>query len=218
MSELYDVAISYSNEDKHIARQITEALNNKGLRVFFGEYGGSELWGRNLYQYLTKIYEESRLCIVIISESYTKSPWTSSEFRNLLAHSQLRESFTIIPITVGELPTGILSNISYVDWRTTDADHIAALVKKRLQSLPPPLKTREPANYHVIMRESGWSVKKGGASRATSVHKTQDEAIAAARRLARKHRPSELVIHRKDGTIKSREIMKSEERNADSDS
>jgi hypothetical protein len=218
MPDLYDVAISFSGEDRAIARQIAESLRKRGVRVFFGEYAQSELWGRNLYEYLTKIYEESRLCIVIVSESYTNSEWASSELRNLIAHSRSRDSFTILPITVGGARTGLLSNVTSIDWSATDADAVAALVVERLRSLPQPSKSREPENYHVIMRESGWSVKRAGASRATSIHKTQEEAIAAARRIASKHRPSELVIHRKDGTIASREIIKSEESHADSDS
>lgn len=217
MPVLYDVAISFSGEDRPIARQIAEALRKRGVHVFFDEYAQSELWGRNLYEYLTKIYEESRLCIVIVSESYAHSQWASSELRNLVAHSQLRDSFTILPITIGPVRTGLLGSIASLDWSGTTADGVAALVAERLQSLPQPSKTRKPENYHVIMRESGWSVKRAGASRATSVHKTQEEAIAAGRRMARKHRPSELVIHRKDGTIASREVIKSEESHADSD-
>ena len=36
-------------------------------------------------------------------------------------------------------------------------------------------------NQHVVPHESGWAVKGAGNSRATSVHGTQREAIAAAR-------------------------------------
>ena len=216
MSDLYDVAISFSGEDRPIARQIAESLRNRGIHVFFDEYAQSELWGRNLYEHLTKIYEESRLCVVIVSESYTHSLWASSELRNLVAHSRLRDSFTILPIIVGSIHTSLLSNLASIDWSKTDADEVAALVVERLQSLPQPSRMPEPETYHVIIRESGWSVKRAGASRATSVHKTQKEAVAAARRIASKHQPSELVIHRKDGTIESREVIQLEESHADS--
>ncbi|WP_394807661.1 DUF2188 domain-containing protein [Nitrosomonas sp.] len=217
MPHFYDVAISFSGEDRPIARQIAESLRKRGIHVFFDEYAQSELWGRNLYDYLTKIYEESKLCIVIVSESYTHSQWASSELRNLVAHSRLRDSFAILPIIVGAASTGLLGNLASLNWSETNADDVAALVEERLQSLPRPSKTQEHENYHVIMRESGWSVKRAGASRATSVHKTQEEAIAAARRIAGKHRLSELVIHREDGTIASREVIKSEESHAASD-
>ena len=56
---------------------------------------------------------------------------------------------------------------------------------------------------HVVPNAGGWGVKKAGASRASSVHPTQAEAIAAATRLARSQR-TELYIHGRDGRIRQR--------------
>jgi hypothetical protein len=210
MAEKYDVALSFAGEDRPIAREITDALLKKGIRVFFDEYAESELWGKNLYEHLKRIYEDSRLCIVILSDNYRGSAWANSEFRNLMAHSRLRDSFAILPVVIGRPPTDLLSTVSYLDWSKSNANEVAAAVQKRLESLPPPTETPEPENYHVIKRESGWSVKRSGATRATSVHKTQEEAIAAARKIATRHRPSELVIHRQDGTILKRETIEAE--------
>lgn len=58
-------------------------------------------------------------------------------------------------------------------------------------------------SLHVAPRESGWGVRKSGASRATSLHKTQEEAVTAGRELARKQR-LELYIHGKDGRIREK--------------
>ena len=54
---------------------------------------------------------------------------------------------------------------------------------------------------HVVPRPDGWAVKKAGSERASSVHRTQDEALAAARTQARRERV-ELVIHGRDGRIR----------------
>ena len=56
---------------------------------------------------------------------------------------------------------------------------------------------------HVVPGISGWSVKKAGSSRATSVHATQAEAIAAATQIARNQK-TELYIHGRDGRIRER--------------
>lgn len=56
---------------------------------------------------------------------------------------------------------------------------------------------------HVVPSDRGWSVKKSGASRASSVHNTQSGAIAAATQIARNQR-TELYIHGKDGRIRER--------------
>jgi Uncharacterized protein conserved in bacteria (DUF2188) len=55
---------------------------------------------------------------------------------------------------------------------------------------------------HVVPSERGWSVKKAGAAKASSIHSTKAEAVAAARRLAANQR-TELYIHGRDGRIES---------------
>jgi len=56
---------------------------------------------------------------------------------------------------------------------------------------------------HVVPSSGGWSVKKAGAARATSVHATQADAIAAGTQIARNQR-TELYIHGRDGRILER--------------
>lgn len=57
------------------------------------------------------------------------------------------------------------------------------------------------ADQHVVPHEDGWGVRREGGRRVTSVHDTQAEAIARARKIAQAQR-SEVVIHRRDGTIR----------------
>ncbi|WP_300399481.1 DUF2188 domain-containing protein [uncultured Sphingobium sp.] len=56
---------------------------------------------------------------------------------------------------------------------------------------------------HVVPTERGWSVKKAGSAKSTSVHATQAEAIAAATLIARNQK-TELYIHGRDGRIRER--------------
>jgi hypothetical protein len=57
---------------------------------------------------------------------------------------------------------------------------------------------------HVVPHDDGWAVVGEGNSRATSVHQTQQEAIDAAREIAR-NQGGELLIHGKDGQIRDRD-------------
>jgi len=59
-------------------------------------------------------------------------------------------------------------------------------------------------NQHVVPHQEGWAVKGEGNRRATSVHDTQQQAIGAARGIAR-NQQSELVIHRPDGRIRDKD-------------
>lgn len=57
---------------------------------------------------------------------------------------------------------------------------------------------------HVTKRPGeGWAVVREGAERASSVHRTQAEAVNAGRRLALKSGGAEVVTHRADGRIRS---------------
>ena len=59
-------------------------------------------------------------------------------------------------------------------------------------------------NYWTVKRSDGtWSVKKEGASRASSIHGTQQEAWNEARRLARGSK-SEAILKGRDGQIRTR--------------
>ena len=51
------------------------------------------------------------------------------------------------------------------------------------------------------LKIKGWAVKKDGASKASSVHDTQAEAMAKGRAQA-KREETEFVIHGKDGKIR----------------
>jgi len=61
-----------------------------------------------------------------------------------------------------------------------------------------------PKNQHVVPYRNEWAVRGEGNERLTSIHRTQAEAIEAARELA-KNQQSELVIHRSDGRIRDRD-------------
>lgn len=57
--------------------------------------------------------------------------------------------------------------------------------------------------YHVAAHEDGWKVEAEGAARATSLHGTKEEAVAAAKELAQGRAPSQVVIHKKDGSFQT---------------
>lgn len=56
-------------------------------------------------------------------------------------------------------------------------------------------------DYHVVPQGEQWAVKREGAQRASSLHKTQAGAIEAGKDLASTQK-TELVIHRPNGQIR----------------
>jgi len=59
-------------------------------------------------------------------------------------------------------------------------------------------------NQHVVPRGDQWAVRGSGASRDTSHHNTQADAIATAREIAR-NQQAELLVHGRDGRIRERD-------------
>lgn len=53
--------------------------------------------------------------------------------------------------------------------------------------------------YHVVPNGAYWAVKTGGA--VVSSHHTKQAAIDSGITVARANQPSQLIIHRADGTI-----------------
>lgn len=71
---------------------------------------------------------------------------------------------------------------------------IDAMQKAPAQPAPKPV-------FSVASREDGWAVTLAGEAEARGVYPTKDEALEAARSLAGAHAPSQLVVHRKDGSV-----------------
>ena len=58
---------------------------------------------------------------------------------------------------------------------------------------------------HVVANpKGGWSVRQSGASRATRVFETQEDAVKFGKTVAKKER-TELYVHRADGTIRQKD-------------
>jgi hypothetical protein len=59
-------------------------------------------------------------------------------------------------------------------------------------------------NQHVVPHKGGWAVRGAGNTRISSTHRTQGDAIGAARNTAQTER-SEVVIHGTDGRIRDKD-------------
>jgi len=64
----YDVAISYAGEDRDYAQTLADALRLRNVKVFYDGYERTTLWGKNLYEYLSDLYQhKSRYCVMLLS-------------------------------------------------------------------------------------------------------------------------------------------------------
>ena len=57
-----------------------------------------------------------------------------------------------------------------------------------------------------------WAVEKSSNSRASSTHRKKSAAVRKAKRLAKKDKPSEVVIHKSNGRIQKKHSYGSDPR------
>lgn len=57
--------------------------------------------------------------------------------------------------------------------------------------------------YHVSPSGDRWKVKREGAAQAAKTFDLKAAAITYARSVAKNNKPSQVIVHRKDGTIET---------------
>ena len=60
---------------------------------------------------------------------------------------------------------------------------------------------------HVISHKDSWAVHREGASRADRIFASKADAIARAKSLVENGRATDVIIHRRDGTVEKRESV-----------
>lgn len=131
---LYDVAISFAGEDRAHASDLAGRLVAKGVRVFYDDYEQADLWGKDLYQHLQKVYRDTaRFCVILISAAYSKKLWTRHELKQAQARAFADNSEYILPLKLDETDIpGINPTVGYVSLKDHDMDSIARLIVNKI--------------------------------------------------------------------------------------
>ncbi len=132
----YDVVISFAGEDREVAKALADALTLKGLTVFYDEYAKADLWGKDLYSHLTKVYrDESKYCLMVISEAYSEKQWTNHERKAAQARAIRENREYILPLRLDDASVeGILDTTGHVDYRATSDEQVVDLLVEKVTS------------------------------------------------------------------------------------
>jgi hypothetical protein len=145
----YDVALSFSGEDRPYVAQVAAELRVEGVTVFYDADEQAALWGEDLYVYLDKIYRRAaHYCVMFISKSYAERLWTTHERMSLQARDFINaHDGSVLPARFDgtEIP-GLMPRIAYVDLRNMSPKELASLIAekvlgKRRKTLREALKT-----------------------------------------------------------------------------
>jgi hypothetical protein len=78
----YEAALSFAGEDRAYVQMVADGLVARGVSVFYDAFEQADLWGKNLYDHLTEVYQRSaRYTVVFISKHYRDKVWTNHERR-----------------------------------------------------------------------------------------------------------------------------------------
>jgi TIR domain len=112
----YDVAISFAGEQRAEAEAIADCLKSAGVNVFYDRYEQADLWGKNLYEHLSDVYQKkARYCLMLVSAAYAAKVWPTHERRNAQARALLQSTEYILPVRFDETEIpGLPGTVGYL--------------------------------------------------------------------------------------------------------
>ena len=149
----YEVAISYAGEDHLYADELVAALNRRGVKLWYAEYEQHVTWGKDLYTYLSDLYQnQARYCVTFLSKHYARKAWTRHELAAAQARAFEENKEYILPIRLdGTKIPGVLPTTHYISWPPT-ADHVATadyIADQVVKKLGKPAYTPPPSSQPV---------------------------------------------------------------------
>jgi len=130
----FDIALSFAGEDRQYVDQVATLLKQKGISVFYDLFEEANLWGKNLYDYLSDIYQnQARYTIMFISDAYNKKLWTNHERQAMQARAFQENQEYILPVKFDDTKIpGILPTTGYLDLNSRSPERLVEIIEKKL--------------------------------------------------------------------------------------
>lgn len=101
----YDFALSFAGENRDLAENLTNALAEREISVFYDKHEQHRILANDVEEYLAPIYRsESRFVVALLSKDYPRKIWTKFESDNF--KHRFGEN-SVIPIWYQDNPPGI---------------------------------------------------------------------------------------------------------------
>lgn len=130
----FEIALSFAGEDRPYVDQVANLLRSSGVRVFYDLFEESSLWGKNLYDYLSEVYQDKALyTIMFISEHYAEKLWPTHERRAMQARAFQEHQEYILPARFDDTKIpGVLPTIGYISLSNRPPQEFVKLIHKKL--------------------------------------------------------------------------------------
>ncbi|WP_428569863.1 MAG: TIR domain-containing protein [Solidesulfovibrio sp. DCME] len=131
---IFDVAISVAEQDCSYAEAVAGHLRSKGITLFYYKSEEHTSWGKDLKNYLPKLYtKQAKYILLFLSKKYFHNEWTLLELDAIQRNAMPTGKEHILPIRLDDcsLPE-FLSTTAFVDLRTKTPAEVAVLVLQKL--------------------------------------------------------------------------------------
>lgn len=116
----YEVALSYSSENRDYVEEVAVILNLSEVAVFYDRFEEIDLWGKNLYEHLQQVYRDlASYTVIFCSESYANKAWTRHEHRSAQERAMLECREYILPARFdNSMIPGLSETTAYLNLQT----------------------------------------------------------------------------------------------------
>lgn len=130
----FEIALSFAGEDREYVDRVANILRDSGITVFYDLFEEASLWGKNLYDYLSEIYQNKALfTIMFISEHYARKMWTNHERQAMQARAFQEHNEYILPARFDETPiSGVLPTTGYIQLNSKTPEEFVETIKRKL--------------------------------------------------------------------------------------
>ena len=133
-SREFDIALSFAGEDRGYVDQVATLLRDSGIKVFYDLFEEVNLWGKDLYEYLSEIYmNKAYYTIMFISEHYGNKVWPTHERKAMQARAFQENQEYILPARFDDTPIpGVLPTVGYISLRKRSPSAFVETIHKKL--------------------------------------------------------------------------------------
>ena len=133
-SREYDIALSFAGENREYVDQVAILLRDSGVKVFYDLFEEANLWGKDLYEYLSDIYKNKALyTIMFISEYYGRKAWSTHERKSMQARAFQENQEYILPARFDNTPIpGVLPTVGYISLSGRSPSAFVETIRKKL--------------------------------------------------------------------------------------
>lgn len=130
----FDVAVSFAGESRDYVLSVVRGLDTDSVSVFYDEDHKAEMWGENLVDFFTNLYQHrARYVVMFVSAAYAEKMWTNLERQSAMARAITERGPYVLPVRLDDtaLP-GLLPTVAYLDARVEGTQGIIDAIHKKL--------------------------------------------------------------------------------------